>query len=547
MKISRSHLFAVILVICASSCSFASDIYVSQNETGGNTGADCADARSLNSLVAAAWIPGNTIHLCGIINIPAGTAGIVAQGSGTSSQPITIKFEPGAILQSQFFGGSSGCWSLATCNGGIEIYGFSYIIIDGGTNGIIQDMANGTNLANHQNSAGVVLSGSNFIVRNLTIRDIYVNDPTTGTDQSGQNTVDVLAMSGSSNVAVCNNHLSNSRTGIATDTAGGTAPSYPLPSCASNTFASGVNLYGNTLRDHAWHFQPAGSNKPITNIFGNDVSGVANWTYKPNVSSYYHTDGVIAWGDTGSQLTVHLFNNLFHDTAFGTAAFYCTYGTAGSGCAAYVFNNIFAVDGAEANTSTAVWLNGTVPYPLGPYYLFNNTFVNNGYMVELAGDSQAVTIENNLVIEGTTGQNYFYMKGYGSKNLSTILIAADYNSFSGGRGYSFTGNSQYFCWPQSGGSPSGCGSSYNGPWVNAGFDRHSVSGSPQIDANFHPSGKSPVINAGANLSSLCSVSGLGPLCYDKNGAARPLTGRWSIGAIEVAQPNPPVGLTGTVK
>jgi hypothetical protein len=543
VKFSPHHLIAVILVICASHCSFASDVYVSQNKAGGNTGDNCADARALSSLVAADWIPGNTIHLRGAITSPAGTAGLVAQGSGTSARPITIKFEPGAVLEAPYFGGTpiaSSCYSPSTCLAGIEIFNYSNIIIDGGTSGVIENTANGTDLANHQSSSGITIhGGSNFIVRNLTIRNIYINDPSTQ-DTAGSYTDDVQIWNNSSNVTVCNNTLLDARIGLALDISGGVAPSLPLPSCASNTFSSGNNVFGNTLADHAWQIQPSGGSSPIVNIFNNSLGTNFNWV---ETSNNFHTDGIIAWGDAGVQLSVYLFNNVIQTPTSGTAGFYCTYGQTASGCRAWVFNNMFFA--SPADTGVAVWLNGSTDYPLGPFYLFNNTFVNNSLAVQLAGDNEAVTIENNLIETGLDG--YFYAKGYGSNSLPSVLAIADYNSFYGGRGYSFTGNGQYFCWPQSGGSPSGCGSNYHGPWVKTGFDTHSVSANPQIDLNFRPSDKSPVINAGVNLSSLCSVPGWGPLCHDKNGVARPLAGRWDIGAIEGPHPNPPVGLTGTAR
>ncbi len=523
------------------------NIYVAQASAGGRNGVDCADARDLGNLTAGDWAPGNTIHLCGTITSPTGSSGLVALGSGTSSQPITIKFEPGTILQSPYFGYNNGCSSLATCLGGIEVYNRNYIVIDGGTNGIIQNTANGTHLAYHTASSGITLSGNNYIIRNLTIQNIYANDPTTGTDLFGLFTYDIVALPGSYNLTVCNNTLNNAHSGIAEDTVGGAVPTYPLPSCASNTFTSGTNLYGNTLNDHVWQINPMGSSTPVVNIFNNDMSGAANWIYTPNPSAYYHTDGVIAYGDAGAQLKVYLFNNLFHDTAFGTAAFYCTYGTTGSGCAAYVFNNIFEVDTAEANSSTALWLNGTAGYPLGPYYIYNNTFINNGYMLMLGGDNEAVTFENNLVSEGVSGGNYFYTKQYGSNPLPSVLAAADYNSFYGGRGLSISGVGAYWCWPQTGGTPSTCGSSYNGPWVKSGFDTHSISSNSQIDASYKLPPASPDLHAGTNLTFLCSVSGLGPLCFDKTGVARPPVGGWDIGALQVQGPNPPIGVTGTVK
>jgi hypothetical protein len=338
-------------------------------------------------------------------------------------------------------------------------------------------------------------------------------------------------------VRVCNNSLLNARTGISSDTGGGSAPTYPLPTCSSNTFTSSVNFFGNTLNDHAWQFQPSGSSSPVVNIFGNDVSGNTNWLES---GDEFHTDGIIAWGDMGVQLTLYAFDNLFHDTAYGTAAIYCTYGQTGSGCEGYIFNNVFEVDSADANSSAAIWLNGTSGYPLGPYYLYNNTFVNNGVMIVFSDQSQPVVIENNLVTEGTAAGNYFYSKGYGTNTLPSILTTSDYNSFYGGRGLSFSGVGIYYGWP------TGSWGSYSS-WTTTGFDTHSVSANPQINGSYQLSNNSPDIRAGANLFSLCGTPGLGPLCYDKNGVARPATGPWDIGAFQFRGPNSPVGLTGTAK
>ena len=135
------HFFQMVAlaVFLLSIAAQGQNIYVAQASAGGRNGVDCADARDLGNLTAGDWAPGNTIHLCGTITSPTGSSGLVALGSGTSSQPITIKFEPGTILQSPYFGYNNGCSSLATCLGGIEVYNRNYIVIDGGTNGIIQN------------------------------------------------------------------------------------------------------------------------------------------------------------------------------------------------------------------------------------------------------------------------------------------------------------------------------------------------------------------------------------------------------------------------
>ena len=63
-------------------------------------------------MLAMDWIHGHTLHFCGAL-----TSTITALGSGTASNPITLKFEPGA-----YFIGSA--WSTA-----VNLNGFANIIV----------------------------------------------------------------------------------------------------------------------------------------------------------------------------------------------------------------------------------------------------------------------------------------------------------------------------------------------------------------------------------------------------------------------------------
>jgi hypothetical protein len=521
----------------------ATDIYFAQTSAGGNTGANCSNARAVSTASGTDWAAGNTLHLCGTITATAGSAGFVAQGSGTSGSPIIVKFEAGAVLQAPYFGGGYACYTLATCNAGIEIYGYNYIIVDGGTDGIIRNTANGTDLANQQTSAGVALYGNNLKVRNLTVRNIYINDPTNN-DTAGAHTVDVIVVAGAQNVAICNNTFNNARTGVASNGVGSATPVYPSPSCSSNTFTAGQNYWGNTLYDHTWMFQTSPPVASTFNIFNNNMSGTFNWL-EPNYN--FHPDGIITWGYPQSAL--YAYNNYFHDADFGTAPIYCTGGNAGSGSSCYIFNNLFVQQPVYANLKGhGVMLNLSLgaTYNIGPFYLYNNTFINYSIPLDPWGDGVVgVTVENNLMSEGTTSANYFYDKDYGSNSLTTVITASDYNSFYGGRASgSFNSiGSDTWCWPQNGGPPSGC--TGNTPWVHTGFDTHSVSANPLLTASNTLGAGSPDIKAGTNLTSLCGR--IPPLCYDAAGVARPATGAWDIGAYQHLQPDPPTALRAIVK
>ena len=70
--------------------------------------------------------------------------------------------------------------------------------------------------------------------------------------------------------------------------------------------------------------------------------------------------------------------------------------------------------------------------------------------------------------------------------------------------------------------------------ANPGLDSHSVyAAGADLDSNGVPQSGSPALNAGINLSNLCTGS-LTPLCSDITGHPRPTTGRWDAGAYEVS-------------
>ena len=91
----------------------AQNIYVAQSSAGGDTGADCADARALSTLTSSDWTAGNTIHLCGTITATAGTSGLVAQGSGTSGTDSGLTGSTGTFTTSISSHGTLNVWCAA--------------------------------------------------------------------------------------------------------------------------------------------------------------------------------------------------------------------------------------------------------------------------------------------------------------------------------------------------------------------------------------------------------------------------------------------------
>jgi hypothetical protein len=159
------------VAFCALSV-FAETIYVGQSSSGSDTGSDAANRHSISWLnTAGNWgtdvgdvSPGDTVRLVGTI-----TTAFVPPASGTAGNPVDVVFESGAKF-------SSTAWSSS---GVIQFNGVSWINIDGGVNGMIENTANGPGLTYTNNSRGIGgnMSGvgqiNNTIIKNLTVTNIF--------------------------------------------------------------------------------------------------------------------------------------------------------------------------------------------------------------------------------------------------------------------------------------------------------------------------------------------------------------------------------------
>ena len=171
----------------------AGNVYIAQSATGAANGADCSDAYPVSFFNPSGnWGsgskiqigPGTTVHLCGTFTGAAGSTMLTIQGSGASGSPVTILFESGAVFAAPY-------WEAALAGsagpGAIQCSGYSYITIDGGANGIIENTANGSaslGFANQQGSTGVFATNCpHFTVQgSLSVINIFMhaeNDPVT--------------------------------------------------------------------------------------------------------------------------------------------------------------------------------------------------------------------------------------------------------------------------------------------------------------------------------------------------------------------------------
>lgn len=228
--------------------------------------------------------PGTTVHLCGTFTGTAGQQLLTVQGSGSSGNPITIKFESGTLLTAPY-------WSNT---GAIIASGVSWITVDGGVGGIIQDTANGSTLAYHQASTAInALPCNNCEFKNLTINNLYVHSGTACEIDDTQ--VNAIKFSGQ-NVLVHDNTIHDVGWSIWDD-------------YGNND--TNHQIYNNDVShsDHTIIF--AGNGLTGVNlgeqIYNNHVHDFSNWDTSNNC---YHHDGLHAFGSPSSpKMSLYVYNN----------------------------------------------------------------------------------------------------------------------------------------------------------------------------------------------------------------------------------------------
>ena len=124
--------------------------YVAQSAAGTGNGSSCANAQAVSTLSTSThWTPGNVIGLCGTI-----TSAITAQGSGTSANPITVYWEPGATMTMSAPSCTSGC---------VNVNNRSYIVLNGGGTGVINVTNNGDQATYADQIYGIEAKSTNSV------------------------------------------------------------------------------------------------------------------------------------------------------------------------------------------------------------------------------------------------------------------------------------------------------------------------------------------------------------------------------------------------
>jgi hypothetical protein len=553
MGILREALIAFAFLALAATTAHASatNIYIAQSAAGAANGAGCADAFAVGFFnTAANWGsgasqigPGTTVHLCGTFTGAAGSAILTVQGSGAIGNPVTIRFESGAVLQAAYMGGNP----YTGGPGGITCTGQSYITIDGGSNGLIQNTANGSpslGYANQQVSTGVYFTCSNFEVKNLTIHGIYVHSEG---DTGGSNTADIFGDYSPNNCNIHDNPLiRDAFVGINIGYSG----SENLTSCI---------LKNNTINRNCWMIQ-MGDDGPNSSASGVQVIrnslGTGNQAWEGS-NAFCHQNGMfITAGNSGSSMSGLVIdgNTIASDMCSNRS-------DTGNNCSApmqiagtqsniTIINNVVYFTTAQTGYEAFLWM-PTAAGMSGTNVIANNTFdeanAGSGQSCVCAaiewqssgGAQTGFNVQNNLFLNFT---HEVFFNHDGTNALPTKVTAIDHEGFQGITGkwaHDNVNNQDY--------STLSAWQTANSTNSFPGYDTRGYSGSLGLNSSYVPQSGSAVVGLGANLTGL----GITFLDSDKAGVARPTSGPWDLGTYQYVSggtvPAPPTGLAATVR
>jgi hypothetical protein len=499
--------FWLVFLGCLPAC--ATTRYVAQTAGTFSGGSACNGQTAITpgTFNSTALAAGDLTYICGTITASAGAnAFIWPENGGSSGNPVEILFDAGAILEAPYWG-TDGAILVAS----------NYILVDGGSNGIIESTANGTGLANSTSStAGLLDTGSNDEIRNLTVENIYVHTANTADTADGTQAYCIYVLGGSSNL-VHGNTLHDC----------GAAIRYAYET------SSGFQAYNNTIYNINWGIivGDADPSETLTGTVAVYNNTIHDWALWDQTDDNNHHDGIYFFAtNTGSVFqNGYIYNNyLYGDPGeyMNTMIYLSNLPQTCGGN--YVFNNVLVNTSGTTNDTPA---NGLIQDWCNADFILNNTLVgitqsstnpennsNPGLMVNVG---TATTLENNII--------QLFRNGTGMGSGSSIT-AQDYNDYYDNTDPAWDNASNIYATL----------SAYQACHTNgcpAGtHDTHSTIANPLLTGTYHlTSSSSAAWQTGVNLYSTCNgqaTPGLGALCSDKSGTVRPTSGAWDMGAFE---------------
>lgn len=563
-------LLLLLLLVSQAAQASVGSVYIAQNAAGANTGADCADAHAAVAFFNSSsnWGSGSSqigqdtvVHVCGTFTGSNSTnsTGLQFKGGGAAGHPVTIVFETGAVMQAPYWSGA----------GAIDLNGQSHIVINGGPacgklsdstspttacNGLIRNTLAGSpgascpagscssQLSGTTASAGIGNSSGNpsdITVENIQIGPIYVKLAGDTTD-GGMATIGIGWGGGSLPQGIIIHHS------ILKQAAKLVVISMGSP--ASQTTLNDFELYNSDLSDHCWAYG-VGANTTNLNITGilyhdNEDQGWDNWAPSNVSGNVCHGNGTMFFNGDGS--TIHtafgfigdsslVYNNYVHGNLAGNAPRTSPSGyiSCQDNCINIaIFNNLIVDTSTGTDGGGAVYFNGAGG---GGQQVYNNTIIRpSGSMVVASGVTANVLVKNNVL--QCTGTNCAAIE---IRPNTPNVVTSDLND-----GFQIGSSS----WVVYNSASSGKFLSLATWQSTYGQDTHSTTASPNLDSTYRPQSGSPVIDLGADLSSL----GITPLNADLTGISRPSgSAAWDGGVYQFSAsgtpPTPPTGLTAAVQ
>lgn len=491
-------LIIAMLSVFLSPC-YAKDIYISETAQGNDSGINCINGHS------AAWFndaanwgmsatqiaAGDTVHLCGTI-----TTSLTVNGSGISGYPVTMLWESGARL-------SRPTWNSGT--GFISAINKSFIVLDGGANGIIEATDNGTmpvfgGTKNHANDIyGVYFSNCiDCEIKNLKILGIY--DRIENSPDCTVRGFPIYWIGNLSGGTIHNNTITDGTRCVL--------------GAFSGTSTDGFNVYSNVISNCGVGINVAMANTSASaknvNIYFNTITGGSKWdgifgsdcvsmgcSATCTTDRWHHQDGIHSFAFSGGTLEgLKIHSNYLQD--FGTHSTAHIYVEGLGVSSPLIYNNVVASTGLNYPSNGAI----TVRESNGAR-IYNNTIIGNekGTAILLNNRPTNVEIKNNIISRMKTG--IYYQSG--------TTLTSNYNCF-----YGLTPGWEIYAdglrpWSW---------------WQAQGQDANSVIIDPKLSFSYKLTAGSPAIlrQGGVNLSAIFTT--------DKIGVSRNLVGGWSIGAFQ---------------
>lgn len=525
-KVKKKLPLGIVAVLLCVSAN-ASIVFLSQSGSGDNSGSSSGNRKPIG-----AWnlSPSGTGLSMGGTFTTTLTNGV----SGTAGSPFVITFEAGANF-------TTGCWP-AQAVGAISLNSQSYITIDGGANGIIQNTSNGTGLATANDSSGIGGEGYFITIKNLTITNIYVAQPG-DTARLGY----CLNVSGSAiTVSNCSLSWADGCFSYIGPQPGGAFTTESNIFAISNTF----NHYNHGINWGVGNGATSGQNVMLTNtsIIGNTFSP---WGEFVDGGGGHHLDDIIIFNSTDDPTCIMANHRCYGNTFTGnfgpngSSAFFLNIdNNTAQYQNFYVYNNLFLAtsnswnDGFCQLAGSNVWFanntcmgggtQGGSVQVIGTNAYHVNNLEYSGSGVTL-GDLTGLTVTNSgaclnvgWIVSNTMQSAYsdfnayatYSVGGFGFKVYGPSIGSLQYSTAGG---FTTLANWQTYI---------GNTCNWSTPIWNASHcDPHSSTNYPVFVVNsFVPASTDTVLKGqGTNLMSL-------GITTDFNGALRPATGAWTIGA-----------------